>query len=93
MVHHKFLPQDRTVNREYHLEVMRRLRETIRQKRTEKKNQSGILHHDNAQAYTLTLVRQFFLAKTYIIGHYKPSVRIIDLVSHSTYVVCVHFYT
>ena len=28
---------------------------------------------------------------TYIIGHYSPSVRIIDLVSHSTYVVCVNF--
>ena len=30
---------------------------------------------------------------TYIIGHYKPSVRIIDLVSHTTYVVCVNLYT
>ena len=28
---------------------------------------------------------------TYIIGHYNPSIRIIDLVSHSTYVVCVNF--
>ena len=28
---------------------------------------------------------------TYIFGHYNPSVRIIDLVSHTTYVVCVNF--
>ena len=28
---------------------------------------------------------------TYIIGHYDPSIRIIDLVSHITYVVCVNF--
>ena len=28
---------------------------------------------------------------TYIIGHYIPSVRIIDLVSHITYVVCMLF--
>ena len=28
---------------------------------------------------------------TYIIGHYNPSFRIIDLVSHTTYVVCVHY--
>ena len=28
---------------------------------------------------------------TYIIGHYNPPVRIIDLVSHTTYVVYVHF--
>ena len=26
-----------------------------------------------------------------IIGHYIPSVRIIDLVSHTTYVVCINF--
>ena len=35
VVHHEFLPEGRTVNKEYYLEVMRRLRETIRQKRTE----------------------------------------------------------
>ena len=28
---------------------------------------------------------------TYIFGHYNPSVRIIDLVFHTTYVVCVNF--
>ena len=28
---------------------------------------------------------------TYIIGHYNPLVRIIDLVSHTIYVVCVNF--
>ena len=27
----------------------------------------------------------------YIIGHYNPSVSIIDIVSHTTYVVCVNF--
>ena len=32
-----------------------------------------------------------FLMYAYIIGHYNPSVRIIDLVSHTTYVVCVNF--
>ena len=52
MVHHEFLPQGRTVNKEYYLEVMCRLREAIRQKRTELwKNQSRILHHDNAQRH------------------------------------------
>ena len=28
---------------------------------------------------------------TYIIGHYNPSISIIDLVSHTTYVVCFSF--
>ena len=31
------------------------------------------------------------MVHTYIIGHYNPSVRIIDLGSHTTYVVCVNF--
>ena len=33
--HHKFSPQSSTVNKEYYLEVMRRLCKAIRQKRTE----------------------------------------------------------
>ena len=32
------------------------------------------------------------MVRTYVIGHYNP-VRIIDLVSHTTYVVCANFYT
>ena len=32
-----------------------------------------------------------FSIPTYIIGHYNPSVRIIDLVSYTTYVGCVNF--
>ena len=28
---------------------------------------------------------------TYIIGHYNPSVRIVDIVPHATYVVCINF--
>ena len=35
IVHHKFLPLGRTVNRNYFFEVMCRLRKVIRQKRTE----------------------------------------------------------
>ena len=64
VVHYEFLPKGRTVNKEYYLEVMRRLREVIRQKRTELwKNQSWILHHDIAPTRTSLLVREF-LAKT-----------------------------
>ena len=33
----------------------------------------------------------FFSLHTYMIGHYNPSVKIIDLVSHTIYVVCVNF--
>ena len=32
-----------------------------------------------------------FYSITHIIGHYNPSVRIIDLVSYTTYIVCFNF--
>ena len=44
--------------------------------------------------WTNTYLKLFKKVKpyhTYIIGHYNPSIRIIDLVSHTTYVVCVNF--
>ncbi|UYV64377.1 SARM1 [Cordylochernes scorpioides] len=63
VVHHEFLPQGRTVNTEYYLQVMRNLREAIRQKRPDLwKNKNWLLHHDNAPAHTSLLVRDF-LAK------------------------------
>ncbi|UYV83543.1 TTC21B [Cordylochernes scorpioides] len=63
VVHHEFLPQGRTVNKEYYLQVMRNLREAIRQKRPELwKNKNWLLHHDNAPAHTSLLVRDL-LAK------------------------------
>ncbi|UYV75744.1 hypothetical protein LAZ67_13001188 [Cordylochernes scorpioides] len=53
----------RTVNKEYYLQVMRNLREAIRQKRPDLwKNKNWRLHHDNAPAHTSLLVRDF-LAK------------------------------
>ncbi|CAD7012591.1 unnamed protein product [Ceratitis capitata] len=63
VVHHEFLPQGRTVNKEYYLQVMCNLRETNRQKRADLwKNKNRLLHHDNAPAHTSLLVRDF-LAK------------------------------
>ncbi|UYV76603.1 hypothetical protein LAZ67_14001429 [Cordylochernes scorpioides] len=63
VVHHEFLPQGRTVNKEYYLQVMRNLREAIRQKRPDLwKNKNLLLHHDNTPAHTSLLVRDL-LAK------------------------------
>ena len=61
MIYHEFLPQGRTVNKEYCLEFMRRLRQAIRQKCTELwKNQSWILYHSDAPDQTSMLVRNLF---------------------------------
>lgn len=63
IVHHEFLPQGETINKEYYLQVQRRLREAVRRKRPDLwQNNSWLLHHDNAPAHTSLLVRGF-LAK------------------------------
>ncbi|UYV68154.1 hypothetical protein LAZ67_5003213 [Cordylochernes scorpioides] len=72
VVHHEFLPQGRTVNKEYYLQVMRNLREAIRQKRPDLwKNKNWLLHHDNAPAHTSLLVRDF-LAKNNTLMNTQP---------------------
>lgn len=63
VVHSEFLPEDQTVNKEYYLSVMRRLREQIRRKRPDLwKENSWVLHHDNAPSHKAIIVNEF-LAK------------------------------
>ena len=63
IVHHKYAPDGQTINKEFYPDVLRRLRESVRQK-DQKKWRDGdwILHHDNAPVHTSHLVQQF-LAK------------------------------
>ena len=59
VVHHEFLPEGQTVNKEYYLSVIRRLCEEIRQERSDLwANNSWILHHDNAPSYSAIIVRE-----------------------------------
>lgn len=59
-VHQELLRQDRTVNKEYYLKVIRRLQEAIRKIRSEFwKNNSWLLHYDNSPAHSSLLVRGF----------------------------------
>lgn len=61
VVHYEFVPRNQTVNGEFYLEVMKRLRESIRKKRPEAwRNKTWLLHHDNAPAHTSLIVREFF---------------------------------
>ncbi|KAJ8704018.1 hypothetical protein PYW07_013312 [Mythimna separata] len=60
VVHSEFLPEGLTVNKEYYLSVMRRLREQIRRKRPDLwKENSCILHHDNAPSHKAIIVNEF----------------------------------
>jgi len=58
-VHHEYAPDGQIIN----VEVLRRLRESVRPKRPEKWwDGDWILHHDNAPTHISHLVQQF-LAK------------------------------
>ena len=63
IVHHEFVPRGETVNKEFYLKVMKRLREAVRRKRPEAwTNKTWMLHHDDAPAHASLLIREF-LAK------------------------------
>jgi len=56
----EFLLEGQTVNKEYYLGVMRRLREAVCQKRKDLwANNSWILHHDNAPSHSAIIIREF----------------------------------
>ncbi|UYV71570.1 hypothetical protein LAZ67_8003713 [Cordylochernes scorpioides] len=60
IVHHDFQQQSSTITADSYLEVLRRLREAIRQKRPELwRSKSWILHHDNAPAHTALRISKF----------------------------------
>ena len=67
----KFVPEGQTVNKEYYLAVLRRLRETIRRKRPDLwADNSWIFHHDNVPSHSNLIVTEF-LAKheTKVMAH------------------------
>lgn len=73
IVHYEFLPAGQTVNKEYYLAVMKRLRDAIRRKRPDLwANKSWILHHDNAPAHTSMLVRNYLAKHSVNIAPHPP---------------------
>jgi len=63
VIQYKFVPRGQTVNKEFYVAVLKRLRKAVRRKRPQLwTNQSWALYHDNALAHSSFLVRNF-LAK------------------------------
>jgi len=63
IVHHEYTPNGQTINKEFYLEVLRSLHESVLRKRLEKwRDGNWIPHHNNAPTHTSHLVQQF-LAK------------------------------
>jgi hypothetical protein len=62
-VYYKFTPEGKTINQDFYLAVLRRLRDVVHRKQPEMWTVgSWLLHHNNAPAYTVLSIRQF-LAK------------------------------
>jgi len=62
-IQHDYTPDGQKINKEFYLEVLWCLRESVCRKQLEKwRDGDWILHHDNAPAHTSHLVQQF-LAK------------------------------
>src|SRR5215469_3395240 len=73
IVHHEFVPRGETVNKEFYLKVMKCLREAVPRKRTEAwTNKTWMLHHDNAPAHTLLLIREFSAKQETIVVPQPP---------------------
>lgn len=60
IVHFEFIPEGRTVNKNLYVEILRRLRDSIRRKRPELwEAKNWILHHDNAPAHRSFMVSEY----------------------------------
>ncbi|GFT44632.1 histone-lysine N-methyltransferase SETMAR [Trichonephila clavipes] len=60
IVHHEYAHTGQKINKEYYVEVLKRLRNAIRRKRPQlRESGDWLLHHDNAPAHTSNLVQQY----------------------------------
>jgi len=63
IVHKEFIPRGQTVNSGFYCEVLRRMREKVRRHRPQLwREQTWLLHHDNAPAHTAILTQKFLAA-------------------------------
>ena len=72
VVHYEFAPRGQTINKEYDVEVVKRLHDAVRRKRPRFWSSGDwLFHHDNAPANSSNVVQQF-LAKHKILQLRQP---------------------
>ena len=72
VVHYEFSPRGQTINTEYYVEVLKRLRDAMRRKRPcFWSSGDWLLHHNNALAHSLNIMQQF-LAKDKVVQLRQP---------------------
>lgn len=73
VVHSEFVPPGQTVNQTFYLEVLRRLRNSVRQKRPDLwQTGDWFFHHDNAPAHTAISVTQFLAKNCMVLLPHAP---------------------
>ena len=73
IVHREFIPRGQTVNQEFYLGVLKRLRERVRRTRPELwRTGKWLIHHDNAPAHTVLRIRQFFTSQGMTLVPHPP---------------------
>jgi len=72
VVHHEYAPAGQMINKEYYVEILKRLRDAIRRKRPHFwQTGDWLLHHDNAPAHASNLVQQY-LSKHSVVQLRQP---------------------
>jgi hypothetical protein len=64
VAHFEFIPQGQTVNQAYHMEILKRLRETAHRKMLELCPNDWTLYHYSAPAHKVLSVKQFLGQKS-----------------------------
>jgi len=73
IVHWEFVPPGQTVNQEFYLEVLRRLRENVRRKHPELwRLGDWFLHHDNTPAHTALSVTRYLASLGWTVVPHPP---------------------
>jgi len=73
IVHKEFVPPGQRVNAAFYVEVLKRLRENVRRKRPDQwRNNTWLLHHDNAPAHAALLTRRILTDNNMTVVPHPP---------------------
>jgi len=73
IVHKEFVPPGQTVNAAFYVKVLKSLQENVRRKRPDQwRNNTWLLHRDNAPAHTALLIRRFLTDNNMTVVPHPP---------------------
>jgi hypothetical protein len=75
IVHREFVPPNTMVNSDFYCDILRCLRENVRQKRPELwHNQNWLLHHDNKPTHTSLKTTEFVTNSNMVIVPHRSQI-------------------